>query len=353
MNPPPTIARPLFRTNFFWLFQITFWLAIGVIAFILTSNFYPSHDAAWIILHRIALGFILTFALSRIYVRPFMRRQSAPIKCLLAAIFTLVALLIAMSLLNALTHHGILTNFKNAQQQHGIQVARFLVLVLWNGLYFTFDLIDSLNHSELRTAVAETSAKDHELKHLQAQMNPHFLFNALNAINAHNDSPVVTDMLQHLAAYLRFSLTPCRPLEPLSRELDALESYLMVQKLRFGDQMRCSISCDTESHSILVPPMMIQPLLENAYNYGPKTSSVPLHIAVSARVENGLLKVTVANSGQWVEPGTNASTGTGINSLRKRLALLSGKDASLDIEKNEGWVRIHIQLPVTHTLAKS
>lgn len=353
MNFMPKFVRPLSRTHLFWLFHVTFWLSIGLISFILVTNFYPSHDAAWLIVYRIASGFILTLALSRIYMRPFMRRQTAPIKCLLAAIFTVLALLVAMLLLKSLARQGIVTDFKNAQQQHGIQVARFLVLVLWNGLYFTFDLIDNLNHSELRAAVAETVAKDHELKHLQAQMNPHFLFNALNAINAHNDNPVVTNMLRHLAAYLRFSLTPCRPLEPLSRELDALESYLMVQKLRFGDQMRCSISCDTESHSILVPPMMIQPLLENAYNYGPKTSSVPLQIAVSARVENGFLKITVANSGQWVQPGNHASTGTGISSLRKRLALLASEDASLEVEKTDGWVRIHIQLPATHPPAKS
>lgn len=353
MHSPPTIIRQPLQANFFWLFQITFWLCMGLIMFILISNFYPSHDVARIVLHRTLLGFTLTTVLSRIYKLSFMRRQRAVIKCLLAACFTLLALMIALPLLNALTRHGILVDFKNAQQQHGMQLARFLVLLIWNGLYFTFDLIESLHHSELKAATADTAAKDYELKHLQAQMNPHFLFNALHAVNAHNDNPVVTDMLQHLAAYLRFSLTPCRSLEPLSRELDALESYLMIQKLRFGDKMQCTISCDIESHAMLVPPMMIQPLLENAFNYGAKTSAIPLHISVNARVEHGLLKITVANSGQWVEPGNSASTGIGIDSLRKRLAMLAGNDASLEIDKTDGWVRIQIQLPATQNHAQS
>ncbi len=335
----------------FWSFQISFWLSVALIQFILVTNFYPAQDGIWIVFLRTLTGFFITLLLSRIYRQPFVVRQKPLRKFLLAAVFTLILLSIGLLLTQILVDRGIMPDFKNTPQLRGMPVARFLYLVLWNALYFTFDLLENQHHIELRAATAETAAKDHELKHLQAQLNPHFLFNALNAISAHNANPVVADMLQQLAIYLRFSLTPCRSLEPLSRELDALESYLTVQKLRFGDRMQCSIACDTASHAIGVPPMMIQPLLENAFHYGAQTSAVPLRIAVNTRVENGVLKVTVANSGHWVEPGGLASTGTGLRSLRKRLVLLAGEEARLDIEKTDGWVRVHIQLPATRTPA--
>lgn len=355
MNSALPSQRSPFRGRLFWLFQVTFWMATGLFQFILVTNFSPSPDNLWIILHRNLAGFIICLVLAYIYGKPFMMRQRLLEKYILALIFTLIVTLICLRLFQVLIDLEMLPDFRNAPQLRGMPAARFLFLLFWNALYFTFESRENLHQIELRAAAAETAAKDNELKLLQAQMNPHFLFNALNAINAHNDNPVVTDMVQHLAIYLRFSLTPCRSLEPLSRELDALESYLTVQALRFGEQMQCSINCDTASHAMLVPPMMIQPLLENAFNYGAQTSPAPLRIAVSTRVDKGLLKITVANSGSWVEPGRSAfsSTGTGIRSLRKRLELLSGQDARLDIEKTDGWVRVHIQMPATLTLAPS
>ena len=144
---------------------------------------------------------------------------------------------------------------------------------------------------------------------------------------------------------VRFSLEPAQPLESLSRELDALEKYLAIQQSRFGADLVCRISCAPEARSVLVPPMMLQPLLENAFHYGPQTSPMPLNVSVEASVRDGRLCVVVANSGSWVPPDPARSIGSGIQTLRKRLGLLLGPAATVEVVHEQGWVKIVIRLP--------
>jgi LytS/YehU family sensor histidine kinase len=181
-------------------------------------------------------------------------------------------------------------------------------------------------------------------------MNPHFLFNALNAVAASkNDPAAVEQVTQDLSEYLRFALREANTLEPLSRELYALEKYLAVQQRRFGDNLVCRINADRVAPRVLVPQMLIQPLLENALHYGAQTSSMPLNVNVRATVKDDWLEVVVANSGQWVAPDATRSPGTGIRSLRRRLELLIDKKATvevhLDPDLDGGWVRIVIRMP--------
>jgi LytS/YehU family sensor histidine kinase len=183
-------------------------------------------------------------------------------------------------------------------------------------------------------------------------MNPHFLFKALNAVAASkNDPAAVEQVTQDLSEYLRFALREASTLEPLSRELYALEKYLAVQQRRFGDNLVCRISADRVAPRMLVPPMLIQPLLENALHYGTQTSSMPLKVNVRATVKDDWLEVVVANSGQWVVPEPTRSPGTGIRSLRRRLELLVDTSATVEPhfepDIDGGWVRIVVRMPAT------
>jgi LytS/YehU family sensor histidine kinase len=103
--------------------------------------------------------------------------------------------------------------------------------------------------------------------------------------------------------------------------------------------------------------MLIQPLLENALNYGSQTSSMPLRVSITAKVVDDRLEVVVANSGRWVTPDTTRSPSTGIRSLRKRLALLVDESATVDTvidpDLDGGWVRVVIRMPATLALQAS
>ena len=185
-------------------------------------------------------------------------------------------------------------------------------------------------------------------------MNPHFLFNALNAVVASKHDPeAVESVTRDLAEYLRFTLGEARTFEPLARELQALEKYLAVQQARFGENLICRIACDRAAHAVLVPPMLIQPLLENALHYGGQTSRMPLKVVVTAKVIDGLLEVVVANTGRWVPPDATRSPSTGIHSLQRRLELLIGDEATVDTiidpDLDGGRVRVVIRMPARLT----
>jgi hypothetical protein len=194
---------------------------------------------------------------------------------------------------------------------------------------------------------AESLALRNELQHLQGQISPHFLFNALNTVMASRDDPEAIDTVtQALANYLRFLLRPAATLEPLSRELDALEEYLTVQGVRFGDGLVTRIDCDLDVRGVAVPTVMVQPLVENAIKYGGQTSPRPIRVDVAARREGDGLVVEVANTGAWVTPGGRQATGTGLHSLQRRLRLLVGPAATVSHTEDDGWVRVRIRVPI-------
>jgi signal transduction histidine kinase len=229
-------------------------------------------------------------------------------------------------------------------------VARFLItltmIVNWCAFYFGYQLVRDHNSTEVRALRAESEALRNELKHLQAQISPHFLFNALNTVQACRDDPdAITALTQALAAYLRFLIQPAAPLEPLSRELDALENYLTILEVRFGDGLETRIDCDFDVRGVPVPAVMVQPLAENAIKYGGQTGPRPIRVHVTARREGEWLAIEVANTGRWVAPGGGQSTGTGLHSLERRLQLLAGPACTVSHCEEDGWVRVMIRIP--------
>ncbi|MEN9667607.1 MAG: hypothetical protein RLZZ326_3970 [Planctomycetota bacterium] len=200
---------------------------------------------------------------------------------------------------------------------------------------------------ELRTAEAEAALRTSELQLLDAQLHPHFLFNALTAVLAcRHDPEAVASVTIGLSEHLRFCLSRQGVLEPLSREIDALEHYLTVQRARFGKTLDCRIDCTREARGVLVPPVVVEPLLDNALKHGAITSPAPLRIVVDCRMEGGTLVVTVDNSGAWIEPGADGRRGTGLANLRKRLDLLDFPDAALESGPASEGVRASLRLPL-------
>ena len=229
--------------------------------------------------------------------------------------------------------------------------ARFLLnlamLAVWCLLYFGSQLLRDQQATELRVLEAESLASRNELRHLQSQISPHFLFNALNTVLAcKHDPDAIEAVTQALAKYLRFLLRPVGALEPLGREIDALEQYLTIQSFRFGDRLVCRIDCDTDVRRIPVLPVMIQPLVENALKYGDQGPDRPLEVAVRAWRTHDRLMVEVANTGRWVDDVHADSTGTGLHGLRRRLLLHGGTDATVETAERDGWVRVTVTIPL-------
>lgn len=324
----------------FVVFNTVYWLAMAVTRYEFFAYFHAEggNELSGAILGG-SYGWVTALGVHSILSRPGMRDRPLMIRFWVGA---------AISIFGAFACYVILPSLPSPV------LPRLVISLLWGIIYFGIEANDNRRRAEreaaesvTRAALAEAAARQNELRHLEAQMNPHFLFNALNSIVAASRDPdAVEKVTQDLADYLRFSLLPSQPLEPISRELDALEKYLAIQQNRFGADLVCRIGCEPEARSVMVPPMMLQPLLENAFHYGAQTSPMPLHVSVEASIRDGRLTVVVANSGAWVPPDPARSIGSGIRTLRTRLDLLLGPTATVDVVREEGWVRVVVRLPV-------
>ena len=354
---------PKLRSLIFWSFQLLFWPAIALAVIGLSWSMQPNMPTPWLqIAVRVASGFIVSSSLYILFQIPKVAALPRRVRWPMMVVVAIISLTCSMLLVQRAL---LVESFSTEEHSISQLLPRLVTTVLWCSFVFALELIGDLYNKEiqlaesksialdlrLRIAEAQASARSAEMRQLQEQLNPHFLFNALNAVVASkNDPSTVEKVTRDLADFLRFTLGEARTFEPLSRELNALEKYLAIQQTRFGENLICRIICDRGAYSVLVPPMLVHPLLENALHYGAQTSKLPLRVDVTAKVEDGRLRVVVANTGHWVPPNPTRSPSTGIRSLRKRLSLLYTENATIDLvtepDLDGGWVRAVIQLPL-------
>jgi two-component system LytT family sensor kinase len=172
---------------------------------------------------------------------------------------------------------------------------------------------------------AEKLSRDAELYKLRQQLQPHFLFNSLNSISAliGTDPSQARKMIHQLSDFLRTTLRKDEEQwVKMEEEIQSLELYLDIEKVRFGHRLSTSIIKDEGSMQMLIPPMLLQPVVENAIKFGlyDTTDAVTIHISV--RRENDSLKVTVQNPYDPDTASPRHGTGFGLNSIKRRLYLL-------------------------------
>jgi two-component system, LytTR family, sensor histidine kinase AlgZ len=202
---------------------------------------------------------------------------------------------------------------------------------------------------EFETRAMETSiqAREAELKALKAQINPHFLFNSLNSISALTsiDPSRARDMCVLLGDFLRLTLglgekTSVR----FSEELDLLEKYMAIEKVRFGERLKMHEEIQEDSKICLLPPLLLQPLVENAVKHGIAGLPEGGEIRLAVERQNGRLAILVENS--WdPEAPPRRSGGLGLKNVQKRLEARYGKDASLRVDTEGELFRVSLSLP--------
>jgi len=203
-----------------------------------------------------------------------------------------------------------------------------------------------------RAEAAESHLMRSQLQALRYQINPHFLFNILNAIDtlSRQAPEKISGLIRELSQYLRSTLTNQESgFVPLSRELGAVRSYLNLEKVRFEENLQVEIVTPPGAGEVLVPELLIQPLTENAIKHGMKSSALPLRIVITCILTENYLAIEVANTGVWVDKSEpSLSEGRiGLANLRKRLDLLYPGRHSLVVETRDGWVVVRIDLPLT------
>lgn len=194
------------------------------------------------------------------------------------------------------------------------------------------------------------------LEALRYQINPHFLFNALNSLRATFPlaAEVSREMVTELAGYLRSTLTrPEADLATVRDEIESVKHYLAIEQKRFGEDLVVEVAVAPETVEWLIPIFLFQPLVENAIRHGFTQSKGMLRLQISARLDGEQLVLEVANTGQWSEPETRDRPGLGLENIRHRLRLLYGDKAVFTLNTEGGWVRGRIELPSKADLPSS
>ena len=210
---------------------------------------------------------------------------------------------------------------------------------------------------EMREQEIGKLATEAELRALRAQVNPHFLFNALTTIGhlIQTAPPRALDTLMRLTSLLRAVLRSEGELTTLGRELEVVTAYLDIERARFEDRLRVTIDVPTALAALRVPPLLLQPIVENAVKHGISRSRLGGDVTISARVDRSAggptrLVLVVQDSGVGVTVEAlrrGREVGVGLNNVERRLACQYGAAASLSIRSEpDAGTAVEIHLPV-------
>ncbi len=206
--------------------------------------------------------------------------------------------------------------------------------------------------AQRETAARATAlAQQAQLQMLRYQLNPHFLFNALNSIRAMilEDGSRARDMVTELAEFLRYSLDGGEQESTIDDELQAIDNYLAIQRIRFEERLEVNMAIDAAARGATVPCFLIHPLVENAVKHGMRTSAMPLRLEIEVRRRLEAVSVRVSNTGRLADalPRTDTprdGTGTGVKNIAQRLKLAFPGRHSFGIEERDGWVHARLRL---------
>jgi two-component system, LytTR family, sensor kinase len=220
-----------------------------------------------------------------------------------------------------------------------------ILFFLWTVFYFTFHYFNQYNKS----LKYEASMIEIELKNLKSQLNPHFIFNALNSIRALVDeNPGKSkEAINQLANILRNSLASDKKgMMRFDDELKIVKDYLGLESIRFEERLQTKFEIHPDSSQFMVPPMMIQTLVENGIKHGISKLTAGGIVHVKTEVADGRLCIRIRNSGHLIQPQKRSKTGLGLKNTMQRLKLIYGDDAAFRIvNENDTFVLTEIIIP--------
>jgi two-component system sensor histidine kinase AlgZ len=233
---------------------------------------------------------------------------------------------------------------KNLPLLFGTGILLYLLAVAF---FYVLLAVQQSQEAKEREMKAGVLARDAELRALKAQVNPHFLFNSLNSISALTsiDPAKAREMCIRLSDFLRNSLRLGeRASIPFGEELALTGTYLDVEQVRFGQRLRVKQDFEPACAACEVPPLLVQPLVENAIKHGIATLTDGGEIAMSARVHQDRLRFIVENPFDPDAPAQKKS-GFGLVNVRNRLNARYGSAAKLDIQVEQGIYRVVLSMP--------
>jgi LytS/YehU family sensor histidine kinase len=228
-----------------------------------------------------------------------------------------------------------------------------IVLIAWSALYFGIKHYGTVEEQRSRLVASEATAREAQLQALRYQLQPHFLFNTLNAISSlvvSKQPERATEMISKLAGLLRTTLSfPEAHLVTLREELAVAEEYLSIEKVRFGARLVVSLSVASEAYEAQVPRFLLQPIVENSIRHGIARCPNGGEVAIRASASEGRLRIEIENDRRegMIQSGEEGQ-GLGLANTRTRLEKLYGEQGSVAVStaQNNRFL-VLIQFPLT------
>jgi two-component system, LytTR family, sensor kinase len=336
----------MIKNNWFWFIQFCCWLFIAINAL----TYSPLQDGDMVAKVTFMLAYLAVGSISTYFYCSFVERVNPddittfqfllyPLvgSCSIGMLFTLIDYFLGgFEIPNSILY-----------------TIRYLFENIWTVIpcfffYHLFRFTTIYQDRKQRTLIAENLLEISELENLKKQLNPHFLFNALNSIKALTlfDGKQARESIIQLSDLLRLSLNLGEQQRAtLSEELKLAKNYLALEKLRFDNRLTYEFNVQTDLDNVLIMPMSLNTMLENAVKHGIGQLKTGGKIIISATTEKNIVTITVANSGFYDPKPKSDQGGIGLENLQKRLALQFGDKASFTIMNSNKMVVSTIKMP--------
>ena len=340
------------RQRRFWTLNLAGWAGYTIAAWLGSLAYEKKEAFLAVILVRTAIAVAATIPMRYVYRRLWNR---SPVAMAVGILVTCYVVVLAWRLPMNLLYWDWIKHVYRPDHWMGYLdgfMGYFYVMLCWSGLYFGIKYHQQLQQQTEQTLKATAAAHQAQLKMLRYQLNPHFLFNTLNAISTlildgANDTANLA--VSRLSDFLRYTLDN----DPMKRvtlgsELGAIDLYLEIEKVRFGDRLIIEKDIGAAAEKALVPSLILQPLIENAIKYAISPSEEGGTLRITAKVQRDTLVMQLSDTGPGLGNGNNGqkSSGVGLKNTRERLHQLYGDHQAFTLAPNDpSGLTITINIP--------
>lgn len=346
------------QSHQFWTLQITGWLGYAVVVFLAIIRpqigqvgFNLSGQLLNLILETLS-GFILSYLQWQLIRRivHFPLKKTLFLSFASAATLGLVFNIIKLSFYKMVVYQQRWNEAWDMLEFGGWLLFSLSTMFVWTSIYFIMLYNTKLQREHEMLLRAQTAAKDAQLQMLRYQLNPHFMFNTMNAISTliyKNENDTANEMLDKLCEFFRYSLDKNdKSKTTLQKELELTELYLSIEKVRFGKRLNVDIDVCKTVLACQVPSMLLQPLVENSIKYAIELRKAGGKICISAKQVADRLLIQVADNGQESQGKVSDGFGIGLSNTKARLSAMFNGDYQVNItDADEGGTLVSISIP--------
>ncbi len=342
------------KESLFWKLQIAGWIAFGATRALNSFALGENINFQITVAISVISGFCITVLLRLVYRK--LRRSNLPPSTMILSVIS--AIVVSAIILSAIDIWVVVQTYiidLQISEFAGRTLYDVFVLLIWSGAYFIINYHFLLMEQKEMYLQASAAAHQAQLQMLRYQLNPHFLFNTLNAISTlvlDKQSKEANSMLTKLSAFLRFSLVN-QPTQKITidEEVYALWLYLDIEKVRFEDRLAVDFQINEQAKKALIPSLLLQPLVENAIKYAVAPMEKGGSISLNVKRNDGRLDIVLKDSGPGIknieeQNQDQKSSGVGIANTKNRLRELYPDDHKIAINnRQEGGLEIYINIP--------